>query len=221
SKDVRKMKYVEAGTPGSICTKRYSISNTEFTKQAVCIASKEYQTAKIRELKSKNLSPVDYENEFNKIIDKTCLCEGLAQSVLIKNGIADKDKSDGVIICPGPNLTNFSKVVQLEEMVGHIYGRNNVIDSCKLPNLFIKELKLYLEYLKQLLNEYIKPISAKQKDILLNIKNNITSGIEYYKNLSSKFHSNYATLKDNFFENLNIIEYKLEQLFTEISLLDN
>ncbi|HLF20118.1 MAG TPA: hypothetical protein VI704_04975, partial [Bacteroidota bacterium] len=47
----------ESGKPGSPCTKKYLVSNTEFTEQPICTASRQYQTLKIKQLKSLNLPP--------------------------------------------------------------------------------------------------------------------------------------------------------------------
>ena len=47
----------------------------------------------------------------------------------------------------------FSKKMSLKEMVDHIYGRVNVITRKDRPNMFIKELNLYIDYLKNKIEE--------------------------------------------------------------------
>jgi hypothetical protein len=38
-------------------------------------------------------------------------------------------------------------------MVDHIYGKVNIILEDNRPHMFIKELKMYIDHLKSLLNE--------------------------------------------------------------------
>jgi hypothetical protein len=53
-----------------------------------------------------------------------------------------------VNVCSGPNLAYFSKIASLEEMVGHIYGRIQLLTDSQRPNMFLNELRLYIDYLK-------------------------------------------------------------------------
>ncbi|WP_183558845.1 hypothetical protein [Mucilaginibacter sp. SP1R1] len=49
---------LETGRPGSPCTKKFLVTNTEFTEQPICTASREYQHLKIKQLELLNL-PAD------------------------------------------------------------------------------------------------------------------------------------------------------------------
>lgn len=67
-------------------------------------------------------------------------------------------------------------------MAGHIYRNENVIQTKDRPNFFIKELKMYLDYLKnELANAY--PSSAPQAKKLRSFSENLIAGIEYYQAL--------------------------------------
>ena len=185
SKDVEKEALVKAGKPGSPCIKKFLVSNFEFTKKAICTASTQYQYLKIKELNRKNLTADEYQIEYGKIVEKACLCSGLSSSALLENNIETNEIGDGVSICPGPNLAYFSKVLSLNEMIDHIYGRTNVISRIDRPNMFIKELSLYLDQLKKKINEIHSSITEKQRITLLDFAVNLKEGITYYIRLFS------------------------------------
>ncbi|WP_449436362.1 hypothetical protein [Pedobacter steynii] len=65
-------------------------------------------------------------------------------------------ENKAVSICPGPNIAYFSKQYSLAEMVGHIYGRNNLLKGINRPNIFIKEFGLYVDYLKKDLENFFQ-----------------------------------------------------------------
>ncbi len=125
TKDIEKLILVDKGRPGSSCPKKYLVFNTEFTEKAICAASRQYQH--LKELNSNGFSPEEQKEHFNKIVDKSCLCTGLMTSAMIVNDVKMKTKDQGVLICPGPNMAYFSKIVSLKKMIDHIYGRTNII----------------------------------------------------------------------------------------------
>src|SRR5690606_5439740 len=94
---------IQQGRPGAPCTKKYLISNTEFTVEPICTASREYQHKKIKELETIELSTADYQKRFDAIVEKTCLCEGLAASAYLKYDTLKPKENPAVSICPGPN----------------------------------------------------------------------------------------------------------------------
>ena len=76
----------------------------------------------------------------------------------------------------GPNIINFAKIVSLDEMLGHIYGRCNVMERQDRPHMFLRELELYIE-------EFHKQI-AEDAPRLAKYENNLCTGIEYYRDLA-------------------------------------
>ncbi len=181
----RKMR-VEKGRPGSPCYKKYLALNPEFTKIPICAASREYQHLKIEQLNEKQLPADLYETEFNQIVAKDCLCEGLGAAALLKEGMEPAHKLNAVTICPGPNLAYFSKSFSLQQMVDHIYGRINILNSLKRPNMFVNELGLYVDYLKNEIHKNMQTVSDKQAKFFNTFKNNLLSGVEYYNNILPK-----------------------------------
>ncbi|RYD89836.1 MAG: hypothetical protein EOP54_24940, partial [Sphingobacteriales bacterium] len=68
---------IEKGRPGSPCTKKFLVTNTEFTEQPICTASRQYQHLKIEQLQNAELEPGELQKQIDTITEKICLCEGL------------------------------------------------------------------------------------------------------------------------------------------------
>ncbi len=203
TKDIEKMALVMKDRPGSVCQKKFLVSSDEFTDRPLCTASRQYQYLKLKELDNEDLSPEEYRTRFDKITDKSCLCVGLGTSALLVNNMDTKFEGEGVSVCPGPNLAYFSKKISLKEMIDHIYGRANVISRTDRPNMFIKELKIYIEYLKNKIEETKVTMTNKQEKYLMNFEKNLEDGITYYLNL-------FNDLKDKFQESKSSILNELE-----------
>jgi len=184
SAELQRKERIAEGRPGSPCYKKHLITNTEFTTEPICTASRLYQHLKIKQLNEKNLTGKAYENEYNAITEKDCLCEGLGAPVLIKDELPLSHNLSAVTICPGPNLAYFSSIMSLSELVGHIYGRVNKLNTLYRPHMFINELELYINYFKKEIEKY--DFSTKQIKHFRVFKANLLEGIEYYKELVSK-----------------------------------
>ncbi len=189
---------IAKGRPGSPCYKKFLSSDSEFTEAPVCTASRLYQSLKIKQLKARNLPADLFEGEFKDITEKDCLCEGLGVGALLKDGIPIPHKLSAVTICPGPNLAYFSGIHSLEEMVSHIYGRMNILNSLYRPNLFINELQLYIDYFKKKIDTGLS-LTAKQEKYLNTFRSNLLAGIDYYKNLVAEL----KTEGEQYFSKMN------------------
>jgi hypothetical protein len=216
TKDIEKMNFVAKGRPGSACPKKFLISNTEFTDRPICAASRQYQNEKLKELDSKKLSSDLHKETFDKIVDKSCICVGLGTTPLINNDIERKVEGNSVSICPGPNMAYFSKVISLKEMIDHIYGRTNIISRDDRPNMFIKELSLYIDYFKEKIEEATRPLSDKQIKYFDTFRKNIDVGIEYYKDLFSDVKLKFENTKSNLLNDMQVLEEELNQISSEI-----
>lgn len=199
--------------PGSPCTKKYLVSNKEFTEQPICTASREYQRLKIKQLDDRQLPQAEYRKEFDKITEKVCLCEGLAASVYIKNDMLKPRENASVSICPGPNLAYFSKICSLDEMIGHIYGKNDVLNKLSdRSHIFINELNLYIDYLaKEIANSKLV-ISEKKTKYLESFKQQLKQGIDYYRELMPKMKNFSISYRDKILHDLSISELNLNGL---------
>lgn len=202
SSETQRLERLEKGRPGSPCVKKYLVTNTEFTEQPICTASREYQNLKIKQLQSLMLDTPEYDEQFNAITEKICLCEGLCSSVYIKYDISKRKENKAVAICPGPNLAYFSRIYSLDEMVKHIYNKLDLLDKVKRPNIFIKELNLYIEYLQTDIQAHLKDLNEKKKKHLNGFKAQLQEGINYYKNL--------------FVQSAFIPPYSLQEIYNEL-----
>ena len=201
---------IEAGRPGSPCTKKYLCTNTEFTVQPICTASREYQHLKIKQLQTLELDTQDYQQQYDAITEKICLCEGLCSSAYIKYNISKPKENKAVAVCPGPNLAYFNRSYSLDEMVKHIYGKIDLLDQVKRPHIFIKELNLYVDYLQTDLQKQLKNLTDKKAKQLGKFKDQLKSGIAYYKQLFSELPDQTSTLMQALYTELGVAEHKLD-----------
>ncbi len=219
TKDLEKISLVNKGRPGSSCPKKYLISNTEFTEKAICTASRQYQRLKLIELDKEGLSLHEYKNKFDKIVDKSCICTGLGTSSLLVYDLDTKVEGNGVSICPGPNLAYFSKIMSLKEITDHIYGKSNIITRTDRPNMFINELKIYIDFLKNKIEDAKVSVTNKQAKYLSDFVNNLKEGIDYYYSLFIDLKDKFEDTKSNILNDLDTSEKTLHFLNLEIKKL--
>ena len=96
-------------------------------------------------------------------------------------------------------------------MVGHIYGKNNVISTQTRPHMFIKELAMYVDYFSNKVNEVQDSFSAKQEKYLTTFQNNLNDGIAYYHQLFTETKLYFEYNKENL---LIELEQLKQELFT-------
>ncbi len=211
SAETQRKERINKNRPGSPCYKKYLISNTEFTEMPICTASRQYQELKIKQLKEKNLPAELLQSMLDDVTEKDCLCEGLSTPVLLKDGLPLSHKLSAVTICPGPNLAYFSGVFSLSQMVNHIYGKINLLNSLRRPNMFINELNQYINYLKSEVQKI--DITPKQTKYYQVFKANLINGIDYYKqlipNMKQEAENYIASMKEDLrtaLESLNKLE---------------
>lgn len=194
------------GNPGSPCTEKHLVSNTEFTKEPICTASKKYQQLKIAQLQSLQLAEGDYQAQLKNVLDKECLCIGLSNAAAVKYEVPFLKKLEAVTICPGPNISWFTKTVSLEKMVGHIYGRTNLLTGSDRPHMFINELNLYIDFLQDKMSNAANLPDVKLEKYAKEFIANLAAGIEYYRGLPMASGSDGG----NFNDALNAAETALE-----------
>ena len=218
SNDFWKQKRIDDNKAGSSCPKKFLALSKAYDKKGICTASKKYQDLEIEKLEAQKdeISSTEFESKYEKITEKACLCVGLANASYLENNIPIKGQQQGIVICPGPNLAYFDKEVSLKEMVQHIYGNANVMLQKDRPNLFIKELKMYVDYFIKEVNILTSESTNAQLKKVAAFKNNMIEGIEYYKNVFSN--TNFFSLeKNDLFKELE--RYK-EQLLINVKSTD-
>lgn len=199
--DTFKQLRIDQNKAGSSCPKKLLALNTTIDPKGICTASRKYQSVMMEELelRSATISENNLQKLKQKITEKACLCVGLANASYLENGIPIKGEQQGVVICPGPNMAYFDHEVSLSEMVRHIYGYQSVLGKTPRPNVFIKELQLYVDYLKNDISAENQP-SALQIKKWKNFKTNLESGITYYEEILLSvafFHDLKTTLRES------------------------
>jgi hypothetical protein len=184
SAEEERLDRIRKGRPGSPCTEKHLISNTEFTKEPICTASRQYQEHKIAQLVSQNLSEAEYKKRYEDVVSKECLCVGLINSAITYYHLPPIKRLTAVTICPGPNIAYFNRIVTLKEMTDHIYGRSNVLGEGVRPHMFIKELGLNVTYVQEKIGDMGND-PRLLKDVMDFIKQ-LFLGIEYYRTITDK-----------------------------------
>lgn len=195
---------VTEGKPGSPCPKRFLVSNTEFTEVPICLASQAYQKKKLTNLDNENLTPDQTRWVRQYILGKSCLCRDLAGAVERVLGI---NPNATTALCCGPNIINFSRISTLEEMVSHIYGRLSLMTNPDRPHMFIRELKIYIDYLRREVEKHLIGLSSQTPSYFKEFKETLRSGIEYYHQLVDKLD---GIDQSTFVEKLKLLAEELE-----------
>lgn len=217
SADAEKATRIKNGKPGSPCTEKHLAFNTEFTRESICTASYKYQALKIAELQSLRLPEPEYKRQLTEVLDKECLCVGLSNAAAISYKQTFVKKLNAVTICPGPNIVHFSKIVSLKKMVAHIYGRANILANTNRPHMFITELNLYIDYLReQLIADFHTEQFAKRKKYYNSFYQNLRGGIKYYRSLPPVA----VARRNEFFKALYYAEIELDSLNYQYTLSD-
>lgn len=198
---------------GSSCPKKYLALSKEFGPEGICTASRKYQTVKLKDLEvvKDEITLKEYDKRKTKITEKSCLCVGLVNSSYLESEIPIKGEKQGVVVCPGPNLAYFDKEVSLSDMVKHIYGNENVMPESNRPNIFVNELKMYVDYLKNEIEDYSENFTSAQTKKWKTFKSNLIEGVNYYETLFAE---------TPFFKNsLKAVELQLADYKNKISAL--
>jgi len=104
-------------------------------------------------------------------------------------------------------------------MTDHIYGRDNMISRTDRPNMFIKELHIYIEFLKNKLDEATKSMNKKEEKYLLTFTNNMKEGVLYYQNLFNNISNVFEDKKQMIIKELEMGTEVLERIHSEIESL--
>ncbi len=209
--DLEKQERIAKGSPGSPCTEKHLVMNTEFTEQPICTASKKYQKLKLEQLAESDLSEKVYEKAKQDVLDVECLCVGLSNPVVKTYAASFVKGLTSVTVCPGPNIAYFSRKVSLKEMVDHIYGRGNVIDHSRRPHMFIKELTLYVDYFQEQIEDIMLSLDPKQNRKNQKFHKEIKAGVDFYRNKADEFFNDAEKLKV-FLADLKLLEARLDEL---------
>ncbi len=183
SEEARRRRIAE-NQPGSPCSKGFAkLFNTEFTSTPICMASREYQKLKLEQLEGMDLPEERRAALREGVLAKACICHDLAGTATRKNGI---DPAATPAVCCGPNIVNFTRIATLQEMVGHIYGRLSLLNGAERPHMFLRELALYVEYLRNEMTKQKARIVSYPAKYFREFTENLLAGVDYYRPLASR-----------------------------------
>jgi hypothetical protein len=166
---------------------------------------------KLEDLKNQGMSESDLNEQTARILEKACICRDLGDGALLKYGIQESKKQLSPAVCPGPNIAYFSKICSLKEMVDHIYGRISVIDPSRhRPHVFLNELKIYIDYFKELVCKAGLNVSKKDVEYFSEFKQNLLAGIEYYMDLAKAMYVISSADREKFLSDLLVLAGRLE-----------
>ncbi|MHC5018768.1 MAG: hypothetical protein ACYTGX_01395 [Planctomycetota bacterium] len=149
---------IAAGQTGSDCPRWWlKLYNTEFTQKPICVASEAYQSRKLAQIEAEEHTPEMRQRLRDRVLAKSCICVDLAGAAEEVVGV---DAGAVTAVCPGPNIVNFSKIATLDEMVGHIYGRNNLITNPDRPHQMVREAEINVDLLETEIEETEAGIEA-------------------------------------------------------------
>ncbi len=208
-----KYRLAAEGRPGSPCGEKLLQANTEFTERPICTASTAYINKKLQKLQQEESDEAIRKKKTADILTKECLCIGLSNTACLKHNLPPINKAIlGVTVCPGPNLAYFDKIVSLREMVDHIYGRVNLLRNTYRPHVFIKELKIYIAYLKEQLEETFDLSNVKQVKYFKSFCKNMHDAVEYYTSLVERIFTSDTDNKKIFRKELQLIKAEIENI---------
>ena len=140
---------------------------------------------------------------------KSCICHDLAGTATRKNGI---DPAATPAVCCGPNIVNFSRVATLAEMVGHIYGRMSLLRDSDRPHMFLTELALYVDYLRQELAKQKIGVASNPPGYFCEFVANLLGGIDYYRPLANRLA---GASQARFIEQLDALQREVRSLLPD------
>jgi len=218
TKDEEKEDRIFSGKPGSPCPRGYLAFDKQYNDKGLCTASARFQRIKIAELDNMMLEPSEYSKRYKKITEKSCICVGLGTSTQIVHNIDIKKLGYGVSVCPGPNMAYFSGKLTLKNMIDHIYGKANVILRNDRPHMFIKELKMYLDFLQDKIDEQNETtLNKNQEKYFMRFRANLADGIRYYKEMFESFKDEFTEMKESVLWELQNSNMILEELNRRIN----
>ncbi len=197
---------IEQGKPGSTCNKTHVRFNTEFTEIPICTASRNYQRRKLQHLAEEGLTPDQIDLVREHVLAKSCICHDLGGVATVSHGI-DPDATPA--ICPGPSIADFSKIATLKEMVDHIYARAPLPMSTNRPHMFIREIAIYADYLRDEVEWYSSGLLSRGANYFAEFKENLLSGIEYYRGLAQQIEEQQ---RQRFLDELGVLHEAIESI---------
>ena len=183
-----------------------SYSTPSLPRRPICTASREYQKLKLEQIEGLDLPEERRAALREAVLAKSCICHDLAGTATRSNGI---DPAATPAVCCGPNIVNFSRLATLEEMVGHIYGRISLLDGADRPHIFLRELALYVNYLRDELTKQKVAIAANPSTYFREFVENLLAGVDHYRRLANRLA---GAGQERFLDQLEVLQREVQSL---------
>ncbi len=213
--ELHKQALIGADTPGSSCPLGHLVSNTEFTEQPICTASRQYQALKLAALKALSLPPDELDVHTRKVLAKSCICSDLGDTAFVLQDIP-KEEGRFPAVCPGPNIAYYDRVVHLQEMIDHIYGRGALLNRPDRPHMFIKELWLNIDFLENLIADLNAGFGKSKESDIEEFHVNLSEGIAYYRELVASLIEETAAAREQIQEQLEACSARLSEVLAAL-----
>ncbi|MFT7516255.1 MAG: hypothetical protein ACI84O_000028 [Myxococcota bacterium] len=210
--EVTRLNKIAQGVPGSKCPKGFLAADTEFTKAPSCTASRAYQKRKLAQISEGALTAEEQAEAQAAVLAKACICHDLAGVATIKMGI---DTTATASICCGPNAAYFEGTTTLKDMANHIYGRLGLPLNSERPHMFINELRLSIDFLREDITRCSEDFSERMMQSINDCRENLERGVEHYRELAA---STLTQKCDSFVSGLESIQQELAEIKEKSSL---
>ena len=94
-------------------------------------------------------------------------------------------------------------------MVGHIYGRLSLLTNPDRPHMFIRELNLYVDYLRKEVEDFTRGLIEIKPKYFAEFQTNLYSGIEYYTLLAEQLVEEH---RERFLGSLKSLHAEIERI---------
>jgi len=205
--EIARRRRIDEGVPGSACPKGHGALKIDMADVPICVSSRWYVKKRLEALEEEDISEEKRERLREYILAKSCICHDLSGGATRKNDI-DPDATTS--ICCGLSITDFSAPATLEMMLGHIYGLRDLLTNDKRPHMFVRELRLNVEFVEDLISKYRVGLTEYTNKVFDETKANLIEGIEYYRAFAERLAIE---------EQAKFLE-DLEELFAAISAIE-
>lgn len=211
--ELKRLERISENHPGAPCSKGFLALNNEFGEKPLCTASRLYQKQKLESLNKEGHTSGILARLKEDLLAKACICHDLAGTATKTLGI---DKLSYPAMTPGPNLAYFKKGASFKEMIGHIYGRINLLKGIERPHMLLKELELYLNYLKKLGEDVSLGILEEGSKLIKEFRKNLDDGMVYYQKLANSIAKE---SQKKFLNTLNVLKKEFDDLCSSFEQL--
>jgi hypothetical protein len=197
---------IDEGHPGSPCPKGFLRFDSSLSDIPMCQAAAKFQQLRLKQIDEQDGTEEQKRFRRDDLLHKSCICHDLGGAVLRKYGIT---KQADPAVCCGPGISYFKRLMSLDELVGHIYGRLSGICSSERPHMFIQELRLYVHPLRDQMEQYSIGVLSRAPEYFEDFKTNLMDGIQYYRHLSRHL---VEEKRERFLSELSAVQKQIERL---------